>query len=534
VLLVTDGATKPASGEGYEGGYVPFRQRTDPVHVLDVGIGDSEDSDWLIELAEDTEGTYSYVPTASDLAEWIDDVIPYDWQPAVSDSVDTDEDGVSDNVEIRGVVAVSTRWGFAEKVRLTSDPYDTDTDDDSILDGEELGAPASAALLGLGSNSGTLSYHVISDPDADNSDGDGLLDIEEYEFGFDAMRGDADHDQVDDGDEVLWNTSPIDPDSDDDGFADGFEAIDAHQLGFDPSVFDPAISPDQWQGDMAAGYLCGEFCFIDSMGWLMGNLISGLLVFGDARDIFSYAFSGSWLSLGFTAVGLVPLLGDAVRAVTAAVKFIHRTASAVKADLALKMVAGWLEEAPIQKALLTDEFGPNLIPRLEAEGLEDATRLTEVISLTGASHVVTLLDHPNRLPAVRNFPAGGYTGTPWIEGFQGSRAIGAAGEAYVKAMRGIASTVKQVRTDIPGMFGAYRYYDIKLSATSFIEVKTGKVKLTWFVRRQIMRDAQMILADSEVVWVFVGNSKTGIGPDPLVLAALTQNNIPFEIHWPTL
>jgi hypothetical protein len=318
-----------------------------------------------------------------------------------------------------------------------------------------------------------------------------------------------------------------------DGFSDGFEAVDAHQLGFDPSAFDPAISPDQWSGDMAAGYLCGEFCFIDSLGWLTGNLISGLLVFGDARDIFSYAFSGSWLSLGFTAVGLVPLVGDAVRAVTAAVKFIHRTASAAKANLAMRMVAPWLEEAPIQKALLTDEFGPDLIPRLEAEGLVDPTRLTEVISLTGASHVDTLLEHADRLPAVRDFPMSGYSQTPWIDGSIGSRAIGAAGEAYVKAMRGILFSVKQERTSIPGMFGAYRYYDIKLSPTSFIEVKTGRVKLTWFVRRQIVRDGKMIDADNEVVWVFVGNSKTGIGPDPLVLAFLTENKIKFEIHWPT-
>ena len=48
-----------------------------------------------------------------------------------------------------------------------------------------------------------------------------------------------------------------------------------------------------------------------------------------------------------------------------------------------------------------------------------------------------------------------------------------------------------------------------------------------------VRDGEMIDALGEVVRVFVGNSKTGIGPDQAVLALLTEKNIQFEIHWPT-
>ena len=66
----------------------------------------------------------------------------------------------------------------------------------------------------------------------------------------------------------------------------------------------------------------------------------------------------------------------------------------------------------------------------------------------------------------------------------------------------------------------------------FIEVKTGRVRLTWFIKRQILRDAEMIAAEEDVLWVFVGNSKTGIGPDPAVLELLIQKGIPFEIHCP--
>lgn len=537
VLLVTDGSTQPLAEENYDeddwyDGYVPFVMRTDPVHVLDVGIGDPESSDWLIELADNTGGTYSYVPTATDLDNWIDDVKPYEWEAEVADTVDTDADGVPDNVEIRGVVATTTRFGGSEQIRMQSDPYDSDTDDDGLFDGEELGAPASASLLGLSSNAGSLGYIAVSNPRYTDSDFDGLDDIEEYEYDFDALRRDIDHDRIDDGEEVLWNTSPHDSDSDRDGFSDGFEIIQGAQLGFDPTVWDDAISDMQWLADMSAGFICGEFCFVDSMGWLTGNIVSGLLAFGDARDIVAYAISGSWISLAFTAVGIIPVVGDVIRAINAAIKFIRRTVSTRNANAAVTLVSELAQVTPFERALLMDEFGEDIVSKLVSEGLEDSARMGEVIRLVGPTDIAALLDdalltNGKRLLATKN--PSSYA-TPWVDGFQGVRQIGREGEAYVKLMRGIAANIAQIRTAIPGT-SKYRYYDI-IDGTLHIEVKTGRIRATWFVRRQIARDALMVMDGKDVLWVFVGNSKTGIGPDPALLALLIEKNIPFEIHWP--
>ena len=183
-----------------------------------------------------------------------------------------------------------------------------------------------------------------------------------------------------------------------------------------------------------------------------------------------------------------------------------------------------------------DQFGPDLITKLTTEGLQGSGRMSEVIGLVGPTHIATLLDdalltNGQRLPAVKNFPAGGFTETPWIDGSLGFAEIGEQGENYVKAMRGIASNVAQYRTAIPGT-DYYRYYDLVVDGTLFIEVKTGRVRLTKFIRQQIDRDAAVIANDGTVLWAFVGNGKTGVGPDPRVLALLIEKNIPFEIHWP--
>ena len=47
----------------------------------------------------------------------------------------------------------------------------------------------------------------------EDTDGDGLPDIDEIEIGTDPLDADTDGDGWTDGDELDWGTNPLDPDS---------------------------------------------------------------------------------------------------------------------------------------------------------------------------------------------------------------------------------------------------------------------------------------------------------------------------------
>ncbi|MEQ1569189.1 MAG: hypothetical protein ABMA64_26370 [Myxococcota bacterium] len=67
-----------------------------------------------------------------------------------------------------------------------------------------------------------------------DTDGDGLLDAAESELGLDPEASDTDRDGLTDGDEVAGDTDPARPDTDGDGLLDGAEA----GYGADPTVVD--------------------------------------------------------------------------------------------------------------------------------------------------------------------------------------------------------------------------------------------------------------------------------------------------------
>ena len=149
--------------------------------------------------------------------------------------VDNDGDGLTNDDEIN-------IYG--------TDPFDPDTDNDTLNDGAEI-AKGSNPL-------------VDDDPDADgllnseegaagtdycnpDTDADGLTDGDEVNFVMtDPLDPDTDNDALTDGDEVNFvMTDPLDPDTDDDGFQDGGEvsagtdplsALSRPGLGGDPGT----------------------------------------------------------------------------------------------------------------------------------------------------------------------------------------------------------------------------------------------------------------------------------------------------------
>ena len=124
--------------------------------------------------------------------------------------------------------------------RIGTNPLHPDTDDDGLLDGEEVIRYGSDPLL-PDTDSDTLSdygeailYHT--NPRLADSDGDGLLDPDEVNLhGSDPRSVDGDADGLADPDEIAMATNPRAPDTDGDGLLDGREV---HETGTNPLAAD--------------------------------------------------------------------------------------------------------------------------------------------------------------------------------------------------------------------------------------------------------------------------------------------------------
>lgn len=112
--------------------------------------------------------------------------------------------------------------------------FDTDTDDDGLLDGDEV--RLGTILTDDDSDDDLLldgrEVQLNADPLDSDTDDDRLLDGEEVDkYGTGVRNYDTDDDLLSDGEEVLdYGTDPLDNDSDDDGLLDGEEIA----LGLDP------------------------------------------------------------------------------------------------------------------------------------------------------------------------------------------------------------------------------------------------------------------------------------------------------------
>lgn len=73
-------------------------------------------------------------------------------------------------------------------------------------------------------------YHLLEPPVSTDSDGDGIIDVEEAAIGTDPNKADTDGDGLNDGEERTLSTNPLLADSDGDGLNDRLETL----LGVDP------------------------------------------------------------------------------------------------------------------------------------------------------------------------------------------------------------------------------------------------------------------------------------------------------------
>ena len=124
--------------------------------------------------------------------------------------IDSDGDGLNDSVEKTGWDIVVTNSTGTYTIRVTSDPCSNDTDFDGLTDVQE--------------------YNMSSNPRVPDTDGDGVNDLLEAQSGTNVISSDTDGDGLDDGVELTFGSSPKSSDTDGDGLQD----LDEVLLGSDP------------------------------------------------------------------------------------------------------------------------------------------------------------------------------------------------------------------------------------------------------------------------------------------------------------
>jgi hypothetical protein len=131
--------------------------------------------------------------------------------PPAGELVDTDGDGLKDNEEQYGwTVRIQLANGDFISKTVTSDINLEDTDDDGLTDLEEKG--------------------IGSDPRSQDTDGDDIVDAEEWnEWYSDPTDQDSDEDGLADSLDLYFQTSPILADSDGDQMDDGEELFDRNR-----------------------------------------------------------------------------------------------------------------------------------------------------------------------------------------------------------------------------------------------------------------------------------------------------------------
>ena len=206
---------------------------------------------------------------------------------------DTDGDGLTDDVEYRvhGSDPSNRDTDFddiddADEVTIyASNPMNSDSDADGISDGDEVSITGTNPVSNDSDNDGLsdrVEFELRLDPNqptdaSADMDGDGLSNLEEVQAGTRHDDFDTDRDGLSDGDEVLVHGSdPTANDTDGDRMIDGWESRFGMQLlvddgaadldgdGFDNVIEFHALSdptspisvpvPTQWTGDQGGGW----------------------------------------------------------------------------------------------------------------------------------------------------------------------------------------------------------------------------------------------------------------------------------------
>ena len=432
---------------------------------------------------------------------------------------DSDDDGLVDRAELQG-------WTTQSSAVYRTEPMNPDTDGDGLYDGDEAGALVASDVP-------VEVYSGPSSPLLVDTDGDGLGDADEADLGLDAFDRDSDDDQIEDGREVqVVGSSPDMADTDGDGFEDGYEETNRESQGLDPLWVDVKVDKWDYAFDFAKGAVAGDLWREDSIAWLAGNLASGGASFipgvgwivgtvADVRDAIGSGIRADWVGLGFSAVGLIPDVGDAVAIPGKAARFVARypeLAAVVAATIvALNKVP---EDIKVQASRQIWKSWDDLLAMGSSE--KALLRLQE-----GRINLDELAAAIKRSTPVKG-PDSRFV-DEWRDG-----------EKYLEDLYGadVKGVTTQVRASTEGCIDVcnisnIRFFDVFVDGVAH-ESKVGYKTLS-AVEKQIRSDAYLIkngVIEGAHWHFFASGSTNKLGASPKVLDLLDQLGIPYTIHLP--
>ena len=145
-----------------------------------------------------------------------------------------------------------------------------------------------------------------------DTDGDGLTDREEADFGSDPEKVDSDDDGLTDAEEFDYSSDPNNSDSDGDSYLDGWEIAE----GTDPADAESRIYTGYWpynpsKDDFDAPTSASEVSTSDGSPLLRAELLDQ---FGDMVDLYDFAGQGKYVAVDISAIWCPPC-NDLARAI---------------------------------------------------------------------------------------------------------------------------------------------------------------------------------------------------------------------------
>lgn len=175
ILLVSDGESSISST-------ILNAAISNSIKINTVYIGGQNNNELLKSIAEQTGGQYFKAVTADELIDIYSEIIV----DQRIDSTDSDEDGLPDIIEILGMK-------LSNGTVIYTDPLNPDTDNDGLLDGEEINAGPTYwlnTIFDINDIPVQISAYVFmmsSNPSKKDTDGDGINDKDDplrLIFGF--------------------------------------------------------------------------------------------------------------------------------------------------------------------------------------------------------------------------------------------------------------------------------------------------------------------------------------------------------------
>lgn len=306
--------------------------------IYTVGLGASTNQALLDRIATTTGGKFFLVENADGLND------AYERIGSDLGAPDADGDGLSDEAETTG-------WRTQRGNVYVTKPDIADSDGDGLTDGEEAGRLISTKI----------GYEGISSPTTKNTDSDGIEDGDEVHLGTSPLVTDSDFDKLADNVEIQFGSDPNDFNTDGDLYGDLQEYVkQLDPLGYDLTGGEAAAAS-------MAGFIYGDWHDgargisrltdpqIQSVDYLAGQMMSGVLLFGDVRDAVTNALEGKLADSLISAVGLVPLVGDAAKFVRTVKGFTKLGSAAEKS--AHRFIEKLPTDRAAKKSLNADVFG---------------------------------------------------------------------------------------------------------------------------------------------------------------------------------